>query len=262
MRGSEGLSSVIYNRIVEAAVAQRLIELNKQFYQKLAAPFSASRDRLQLGVQRVLRTLPSAASVLDLGCGNGSVAKELAQRGHQGLYVGLDFSAELLAVGRQAVEKLNLQPSTFNFIQADLTSSNWSQQKVSSQPFDFAFAFAVMHHIPSRELRLQFLHQVRSLIASGGRFVHSNWQFLNSPKLRGRIQPWTDIGLNETQLDAGDYLLDWRSGGEGLRYVHQFDREELAELANAAGFVVSETFASDGKSGDLGLYSVWQLRSI
>ena len=58
-------------------------------------------------------------------------------------------------------------------------------------------------------------------------------------------------------MDPGDYLLDWRSGGQGLRYVHHFSREELGALAAAYGFEVVETFESDGEGGRLGLYGVW-----
>jgi hypothetical protein len=59
-------------------------------------------------------------------------------------------------------------------------------------------------------------------------------------------------------VDAGDYLLDWRSGGEGLRYVHHFDEAELQGLAERSGFQIDETFYSDGETGNLGLYEIWK----
>ncbi len=83
-------------------------------------------------------------------------------------------------------------------------------------------------------------------------FTYSNWQFLNSPRLRKRIQPWTRAGLTADQVDPGDYLLDWRRGGEGLRYVHHFSPEELAELAAETGFrVIDDVLVGwrRGKSG-------------
>lgn len=235
---------------MKAGVAQQLVELNREFYQKLAQPFSASRGRLQPGVQRVLEKVPAEASVLDLGCGNGGVAGELARHGHTGRYVGLDFSEELLQVARLQAAGLEAK-----FLQADLNSPDWDKQLPIGK-FDLIFAFAVLHHIPSRELRGQVLRQVRGLLPSGGRLIHSNWQFLKSPQLRERIQPWEAAGLT-SDVDEGDYLLDWRSGGSGLRYVHQFSEAELAGLAAECGFEIKETFLSDGKSGDLSLYSVW-----
>ncbi|HWR65068.1 MAG TPA: hypothetical protein VN364_03015, partial [Bellilinea sp.] len=62
----------------------------------------------------------------------------------------------------------------------------------------------------------------------------------------------------------GDTLLDWRYAlpGQpeqvGLRYVHLFSREELAELAAQAGFAVESEFESDGEGGRLGLYQAWR----
>jgi hypothetical protein len=96
----------------------------------------------------------------------------------------------------------------------------------------------VLHHIPSDEIRLEILRTVHDLLAEGGKFIHANWQFLNSEKLKARIKPWEDAAVSESDVDAGDYLLDWRSGGQGLRYVHHFteadvEGETRAELAAA-----------------------------
>ena len=234
-------------------VAQQLIELNKRFYQKLASPFSATRGRLQPGVLRVLENVPGDAAVLDLGCGNGGVAKELIRRGHRGRYVGLDFSAELL---EKAMANVPSPRSNVEFFQADLSSPEW-EELVNKSKFDFIFTYAVLHHLPSHEVRLGFLKQVKSLISPDGKFVLSNWQFLNSLRLKARIQPWEKIGLSDKQIDEGDYLLDWRGGGEGLRYVHHFDRDELSALAAENGFRVSGEFEADGKSGNLALYQTW-----
>jgi hypothetical protein len=80
---------------------------------------------------------------------------------------------------------------------------------------------------------------------------------LNSEKLKSRIQPWSRVGLKDSEVDEGDYLLDWRSGGEGLRYAHHFSAGELLELAGQAGMSANESFLSDGENGRLGLYQVW-----
>ena len=72
--------------------------------------------------------------------------------------------------------------------------------------------------------------------------------------------PWSTVGINEENLDEGDVLLDWRAGETlGLRYVHTFAEDELTQLAKDGGFRVVDNFYSDGKSGDLALYQIWQL---
>jgi SAM-dependent methyltransferase len=241
------------------ATAARLIALNREFYDRFGASFSATRGRLQPGVKRILKTLRGDESVLDLGCGNGGFARELARRGHRGPYLGLDFSPPLL---REAESR----PGEFSatFLQADLTQlsvigdqlSVVSHQLSVAEGWSLITAFAVLHHIPGDELRLNLLRKVCDLLADHGRFVLSNWQFLNSPRLKRRIQPWSEVDLSDKDVDPGDYLLDWRKGGRGLRYVHQFSAEELTRLAGQAGMRVSESFLSDGEGGKLGLYQV------
>jgi SAM-dependent methyltransferase len=133
-----------------------------------------------------------------------------------------------------------------------------SNQLLITDHWSLITAFATLHHIPSTEMRLDILRTVRKLMKPDGKFILSNWQFLNSAKLRSRIQPWDRVGINESDLDEGDYLLDWRSGGEGLRYAHQFSAEELLGLADQARMRVTESFSSDGDGGNLGLYQVWE----
>jgi tRNA (uracil-5-)-methyltransferase TRM9 len=231
---------------------QRLIALNHQFYQTFAAHFSATRQRLQPGVLRLLPTITSAARILDLGCGNGELARQLHQRGFQGSYLGLDFSAGLLAEAARGLPEAH-----FRFRQADLASPSWFPP--SEPPFDLALAFAALHHLPGAALRQGVITEIRRLLTPGGRFIHSNWQFLNSPRLVKRIQPWSAVGMDESLLEVGDYLLDWRQGGQGLRYVHYFSEDELEELAQRSGFSVLESFFSDGEGGKLGMYQVWKI---
>lgn len=215
--------------------------------------FSATRQRLQPGVKQILGQINPAANLLDLGCGNGELARKLAQHGHTGQYSGLDFSPELL---EQATAG---QPPNFHFLQADLSSADWDAS-LQDEHFDAILAFAVLHHLPGADLRLRILNKVRSMLLHGGRFIHSEWQFLNSPRLSSRIQPWEAIGLSGNEVEPGDFLLDWRQGGFGLRYVHHFSEPELAKLAEAAGFEIMETFLSDGENSRLGLYQVWQVK--
>jgi SAM-dependent methyltransferase len=237
-------------------IAQRLLELNKKFYTDFGESFSATRGRIQPGVRWVLDSLDGDETILDLGCGNGELARTLARDGHRGAYLGLDFSLPLLAEAESVPEGY---PAEFR--EADLTQLPVISDQLSvSDHWSLITAFAVLHHIPSQSLRLNILKTIHTLLAPGGRFILSNWQFLNSPRLRLRVREWSEIGLSESDVDENDYLLDWRSGGTGLRYVHHFSEDELAELAKSSGFKIVDTFYSDGKEGNLALYQVWKKR--
>ena len=205
-------------------------------------------------MRRILEVLKEDESILDLGCGNGEFARELAKRGHRGLYMGVDFSPTRL-------QEADSTPGGFSakFLQVELTQlPAFSDQLSAAGNWSVITAFAILHHIPSYDLRLSILRTVRRLLKDKGRFIHSNWQFLNSEKLKARIQPWETAAVSESDVEPGDHLLDWRSGETGLRYVHHFNEEELSKLAKASGFQISDIFYSDGDGGRLGLYQVWE----
>ena len=239
---------------MNASTISRLLDLNREFYRTFALQFSATRQRLQPGAQQILASLDSAANVLDLGCGNGEFGRELASRAHQGYYVGLDLSADLLDEARKDLP--SAAPVTY--LKRDLASPDWDKD-LPLATFDVILAFAVLHHLPGAELRRQVLRRAGARLSPKGHFIHSAWQFLRSQRLRARLQPWEAIGLSEADVDPGDYLLDWRHGGLGLRYVHMFTLEELADLARESGFTIGKTFTSDGEGGQLSLYQVWMI---
>ena len=333
---------------MEQATISKLLSVNRQFYQTFAEAFDATRQRIQPGVQRVLARvldlIPNDARILDLGCGNGELARELARRGFRGTYTGVDFSEGLLQAARetcQVFEQTKFANLTgLTFVQRDLTAPDW--EVGLEGPFDVVMAFAVLHHLPV-PFHAEIVRKVRALLArhseelprrgipetsvaplpekgndqpasggfltgvrndtpletshseealrrgspetgvsplpekgndqpaSGGFladarndrfekgiFILSNWQFLNSPRWQARIQPWERVGLTREEVELDDYLLDWRRGGEGLRYVHHFSEAELDALAGGAGFEIVESFDSDGKEGNLGLYQIWR----
>jgi 2-polyprenyl-3-methyl-5-hydroxy-6-metoxy-1,4-benzoquinol methylase len=241
---------------MQPETAEKLRQLNHQFYQTFAASFSETRKQLQPGVLRILDTLPPQANVLDLGCGNGELARALEKCGHLGTYTGLDFSTKMLEVAEEALDGTDLKA---NFAQADLTTPDWDQG-LGLTLYDIIVAFAVLHHIPGDEIRQQLLEKANSLLANDARLVMSNWQFLNSKRLSERIQPWSKVELSEEDVDKNDYILDWRRDGHGLRYVHHFSASELHQLAAKTGFRVIGIFTSDGEGGNLAMYQIWGKR--
>ena len=244
---------ILDNINLKPDIIARLINLNRQFYQTFGVNFSRTRQRLQPGVMQILEELEPSANILDLGCGNGELARALVERGHRGTYTGLDFSLPLLDEAVQSISE-GLEAT---FLQADLSIPDWDSS-IPKITIDITLAFAVLHHLPGEQLHKQVLTKIHTLLEPEGRFIHSEWQFMNSPRLRGRVQPWETIGLTNSDVDRGDYLLDWRHGGYGLRYVHHFDKNELTTLAEETGFTILNTFFAVGEGGRLGLYQIWE----
>ncbi len=250
---------------MRAAIIQQLFELNYQFYQTFGEAFAATRRRVQPGIRLVLEKIPKIGDWLDLGCGSGALAQLWVQQKRTGCYHGLDFSTVLLKEASENISQELVPGMDIQFLAGDLTSNNWPAI-LPRKSYDGVLCFAAMHHLPAYERRLQLVHQVRQLLWRGGLFIHSNWQFQNSPRLLARIQPWSQVGLHPEDLEDGDTLLDWRYSlpGQreqvGYRYVHLFSDAEFEQLARESGFDIVERFESDGEGGRLGLYQIWQAR--
>ena len=250
--------------MMQKTVAQKLFELNGQFYREYGGAFAETRRRIQPGVHRILEEWLAEGDWLDLGCGSGALSANWVEQGKPGLYEGLDFSPVLIAAARRAGAGYALAPGqSVLFNEVNLADSNW-KSVCSLKQYSGVLMFAALHHIPGAKTRLRLLGQIAALLPVGGLFIHSEWQFTHSPKLVARIQPWSAAGLTGQDVEEGDTLLDWRrvlpdqTNQPGLRYVHLFSASELETLASQSGFEIINEFQSDGSTGNLSLYQVWR----
>jgi SAM-dependent methyltransferase len=229
-------------------VAQKLLALNREFYGSLADPFAATRETPQPGFDRLREALPSSSfDLLDVGCGNGRFGHYLQQYSQLSHYAGVDFSSELLAHAALRVPG--------DYFQRDLSQPNCLAGLVE---YDVVACLAVLQHIPGFANRLRLLKEMRERLkeAGDGRILLSTWQFMDSPRQRRKLRDWAEIGLADVDVEPNDYLLTWQRDGFGLRYVCFVDAAETAKLAQAAGLRILDQFRSDGKEGDLNLYTV------
>lgn len=229
------------------ATSDRLLALNRVFYKTFADPFAQTRANPQPGFSLLAPFVPeSCAKVLDVGCGEGRFGRFLMGLRPDMTYVGVDFSRELLQHAADALPDAS-------FVQRDVSRPN-SLEDLGS--FDLVVSLAMLQHIPGRSNRVRVLEEMGTRLAPHGRLVLSTWQFLQSPRQRRKVVPWSTIGLSEREVERNDYLLDWRAGGRGLRYVAYVDKSELRTLAAEASLSIIETFRSDGREGDLNLYAI------
>lgn len=241
---------------------ERLLQLNREFYQTVAADFDGTRGGLPVGWRQLQPWISPPAGrplrVLDVGCGNGRFAWLLDEWGISAKYVGVDGDAQLLALATGHGETLNTVQT--RFVQADFTRATWcAEEALQAASFDLVVCFAALHHVPSSALRQQVVQSLTRCLATDGTLILSHWQFLSSVRFVRKQIAWQTIGLTERDVEADDALLPWQQGHYAVRYVHQTSAEEAQQLAARANLSVVEQFYADGKEGNLNYYTILRM---
>lgn len=167
--------------------------------------------------------------ILDLGCGEGYCARELKRRGG-GDYLGIDFSANMIAEAQAAEER---DPLGITYLCSDVCKT-----KITGQ-FDLCIAVFLFNYLTSAEMEHMFT-KVRSHLALGGRFLftipHPSFPFLN----RSEQYPFYFDPSGFDYFSGSDKRLTgeiWKRTGEKLpvECVHK-PWETYFRALNNAGF--------------------------
>ncbi len=212
--------------------------------------------RMQPGLDLIARIPDFAASrIVDLGCGTGHLTSLLARRWPSAQVVGLDQSAEMLAI---AVKDLS---------GADWPSLHWRREQIAgwaaSEPLDLIFSNAALHWLDDHETL--FPHLVDQLKPGGVLALQMprNFDQPSHRQLRSLAaeEPWAEcITLRQApvlspeqyydllaprvaslQIWETDYLhvltgdrpvLDWLRGTALLPVLEALDGDELESFLN------------------------------
>lgn len=217
-------------------------------------------------------------SVLDIACGNLRFEMFLANA-----YPHIDWSffavdncEPLVASGQEDIAKkvhFTCEDVVSNLLEGLPAAEPASIPALAAAtPFDLVVSFGFLHHIPSFDLRRQFLLEALSQVKPGGYLVVSFWQFLNDPAKRAKIEQ-THVealaffeGCAETRandrdaldrgagssssdnpnpsclkppaffagsLEPNDYFLGWKNEPGNYRYCHHFSNEEIDRIIAA-----------------------------
>jgi cyclopropane fatty-acyl-phospholipid synthase-like methyltransferase len=148
-----------------------------------SAPADAAR------IEKVL-ALPPQSKVLDVPCGHGRIAIELAARGH--VVTGLDFSSEEIAHAKATARERGVQ---VDFRIGDMRSA------VPANAFDATACFGHSFGYFDDDDNVAFLRSLHQSLRPGGRFAMETAFCLESylPRYSERARPfWTKTG--ETYL--------------------------------------------------------------
>lgn len=207
--------------------ANEILVASKAGYEMIAADFSRTRGTFWEELLFVRDLIPKGARLLDIGCGNGRFLGAPLDESID--YTGLDFSEKLIKVAR---ERYGSRTNT-TFVAGDALNLPFPDNS-----FDVVVSFAVIHHVPSRAYRVQFLREAKRVVKPGGLIIITAWNVWHA-------KPWIILKYTLkkicgfSRLDFGDAFLGFGKQ-KNARFVHALSKRELFSLACEAGLTVEK----------------------
>lgn len=201
-------------------------------------------------VLEVARRKGNVRRYLDVGCGSGELVCEMAALGISA--EGVDFSPEMIDLGRALARERNLSGATFLCVSV-------FDHTPAERPLDLVSANGFIEYI-SREQLLQFLTMAHDWLVPGGSLViGSRNRLFNLFSLNDYTQMEVFGGTQESLLDEalaiaaagtwGEAIAALRGRGAALSTMerhpltgvevstrHQYTPAELVALLDGAGF--------------------------
>ncbi|TSC94925.1 MAG: hypothetical protein Athens101410_706 [Parcubacteria group bacterium Athens1014_10] len=216
---------------MDLKTAENLLKKVKQDYEITAQEFSDTRARPWEEFKIFLNYIKNEDKILDLGCGNGRLYKFFENQKID--YLGADDNCQGLI---NLAKKKNPQ---VKFVVADVLNLPFQNQE-----FNTIFSIAMLHQIPSDELRLKALKEMKRILKNNGILVITSWN-LWQPKLILKYKLWHLLfGFKKNNLDKGDVFIPWKLKNSPIiqRYYHAFTLKEMSRLVKKAGFKIIKKY--------------------
>lgn len=221
---------------------QKILRQTKEIYDAIASQFSDTRGKWWQGFGSLNQYVKAGDQVLDLGCGNGRMAEIFTDSKVD--YLGIDNSEELIKIAQARFK----DKPWIKFEVNDALNVDYQNR------FNLVLMIAVLHHVPTKALRLKILKNIFNSLSSGGRLVISNWNLWQMFGDKKKFRYWPYLFNYQAKVKRGiwslsDALVPWKPlGGDNLRYVHSFRSSELKRLLKQAGFKL-EKIGFENKTG-------------
>ena len=252
---------------------EKILAQTRDIYNAIAPDFSDTRGKWWQGFGSFNKYVQPGDRVLDLGCGNGRMAEIFADS--QIEYLGIDNSEELIKIAKarfadkpwanfmvgdvlSVIPGLTRNPASCS-LNSHITQNNKKENK--NDGYNLVLLIAVLHHIPTRALRLQVLKNIYNSLQPGGRLVTSNWNLWQISGEKKKFRYWSYLFNYREKIKRGiwglsDALVPWKPlKGENLRYVHSFRRGELKKLLMQAGFKIEKIGFEDQKGNKATIFT-------
>jgi len=216
--------------------AKKLYQKVKDDYNLIADHFSQTRKWQWPEFSDFKPYLKNGQRVLDLGCGNGrlyfSFLKDLNLEYH-----GIDVSERLIGVANRESRIANRESPQTDFQVGEMIDLPYEDNY-----FDIIFYIATFHHLPSKQLRLKALSEIKRVLKPGGYLLMTNWYWWQK-------FPWKYF-FNKLfwKISWKDLFITWKNPqGEVITdlYYHAFTKNGLRKLVNNSGLRIEKVYLFD-----------------
>ncbi len=209
---------------------EKILNNTSRNYNLIAVDYTRTRQNVTPDIRGLLDEIKKGDKVLDSGCANARMCPIIEEKGAQ--YFGIDKSSSLIDIAK------NFCP------RGDFSTGDALDMSYKDGFFDKVYSISVMHHIPSRELRIKYLKEIQRVLKKDGKIYFRVWDIMQDKwKLILKYILLRLIGKSE--LDFFDIYIPWKDGGGNMiakRYIHCFRKNELKELFKEAGFEVTDVY--------------------
>ena len=229
-------------RLLESVRSRYSTPKGISHYEKGARDWGAAE--WEKAMIRLFMTPPG--SVLDVGCGAGRMAIELARLGYA--VTGIDITPELLAVAKKLAKEFGL---AITFRDCDGLELDFPDGS-----FQYVLLNQMIGHVPLRANRVALFRECRRVVSSTGRVVlnYDDYRIVKAERLWGSDRPPDPRAQQEADkysiLESGDgFGNPVRGPGDEdpvFGYGHEYTKEEVeSELTEADLKIADHVRASE-----------------
>ena len=202
----------------------------REAYNAIAPHFSRTRERIWPPTEIFLQDV-APCTIADIGCGTGRALSRGVELECE--VYGIDSSKEQLTQSERRLERDGANGEYYQLVLADMERIPFDDGSI-----DNCIMIASIHHLPTRERRVQALKEALRITGSGGIIQVSAWTW-DQDRFRqdhlSRVEKKREAGPLDGPL-PGDFLVPWKEGVERLRFYHLYGPGELEGELNESGW--------------------------
>lgn len=196
-------------------------------YNNISKEFDQTRQHDWKEFNEFLPYIKDNQALADIGCGNGRFFSFIKDK-RDIRYLGIDISDHLL------------EKAISTFKEAKFKIGDILDIPSNKEKFDVVLSIAVIHHIPSKELREKAIKELHRILKKNSTLIITAWNLFQQKYKKYIWKSYVKHILSLRKYDLRDTFIPWGKSGIN-RYYHAFTQKELKKLLEKYFDIIKET---------------------